>query len=762
MKRRLQTRALVCLAGLVTSLLLAGIVLAARRQTLLQTSTTCYTPLSGEAEWEGNWEFSELGADPSQAGTERVTIPFTGTDFALRVRRGNYRGYFFVSVDGEPANLLPREKRGAYLVLSSPDYAEQVVTIPVASGLDDGPHVAVIIAERGWDQWPLTGWSISRTPDTTIYRWALMGLGTLGLACLGGTVWWKVRGQERQEDKEPREQGDKETREQGDKGTGRQGDKEPREQGDKETREQGNKGTGRQGDKEPRGQEAKGKRCSVVSILHSLFSILHSLFSILHSLFSILYSPFSILYSPFSTLHSPLSILLAAGVFYFSSWLSSTPVSGLVPGALALVSGLALGAIIILRLDLGLALVAAAAPFYLYPRPLFGKTFSMVEITTLLCLLSWGLRQLATRLNRQASIQYPISSIQHPASSLDHAAILFVAVAIASFFVAEYRHVALRELRLVVLEPAFFYLMLRTSRLDNKALWRIVDFFVLGAVAVALIGLVQYGLGVHIITAEEGFRRLRSVYGSPNSVGLYLGRTLPVLLTVALFGTSRGRRIAYGLAVVPLGLAVLLSFSKGALILGVPLSLLALGALAGGPWLRAALGTVAVAAVAAIPLLRTPRFASLLDTQSGTTFLRLQLWRSSWTMFRDHPWFGVGPDNFLYHYRGRYILPAAWEEPHISQAHNILLDYATRMGLVGLAAGAWLQVSFWRLALPLRRLTDPDRRALALGLMGSMVYFLAHGLVDASYFLIDLAFVFFLTLGLVQHLARSEADELKT
>ena len=170
---------------------------------------------------------------------------------------------------------------------------------------------------------------------------------------------------------------------------------------------------------------------------------------------------------------------------------------------------------------------------------------------------------------------------------------------------------------------------------------------------------------------------------------------------------------------------------------------------------------VVAAAVAAIPLLRTPRFTSLLDTQSGTTFFRLQLWRASWAMFRDHPWLGVGPDNFLYHYRGCYILPAAWQEPNISQAHNILLDYATRMGLAGLAVGAWLQVAFWRLALPLRRMTDADRRALALGLMGSMVNFLAHGLVDASYFLIDLAFVFFLTLGLVQHLARSN-DELKT
>jgi O-antigen ligase len=205
--------------------------------------------------------------------------------------------------------------------------------------------------------------------------------------------------------------------------------------------------------------------------------------------------------------------------------------------------------------------------------------------------------------------------------------------------------------------------------------------------------------------------------------------------------------------------AIVLSYSKGALLIGVPLSLLAVGILAGGRWLVAALIAAGAGAVAAVPLLRTLRFASIFDARSGTTFFRLQLWQSAWAMFRDHPWLGVGPDNFLYSFRGRYIRPAAWQEPHISQAHNILLDYATRAGIFGLAVGAWLQVAFWRLALPLRRLSDRDRLALALGLMGTMVNFLAHGLVDASYFLVDLAFALYLTLGLVQSLARSEQNE---
>ncbi|MEE8390541.1 MAG: O-antigen ligase family protein, partial [Anaerolineae bacterium] len=600
----------------MVSLILIGIVLAAERRLFLQTATTEYASLSGEAKWEGDWKISELGADPSemgsQAGNDSLIIPFVGTDLTLRVRRGDYRGNHFVSVDGQPANQLPREERGAYLVLTSPDYTPQVVPIPVASGLDDSPHEAVIIADRGWDQWPLVGWSVSRAPNTSAYRWAMVGLGALGFACLLGVIW--------------------------------------------EARKT------RPGDQETRRQE---KRATVRNSVRPQRS-------------------------PFAIRSLPIFVLIAAAVFYFSPWLPLT-----------LVGGLALAVLTLMRLDLGLALVAATVPFYLYPRLLFGKSFSMAEILTLLCVFSWGFRQSVTRRNQPTN-----QLTNQPFSSLDLAALSFVLVAVASTFAADYRHVALRELRVVILEPALFYLMLRTSRLDGKAIWRVVDFFVLGGIVVALIGLVQYGLGVNIITAEEGFRRLRSVYGSPNNAGLYLGRVLPVLVAVTLFGAARCRRVAYGVAAVPVGLAVLLSFSKGALILGVPLSLLALGVLAGGPWLRVSLGAVVAAIVAAIPLLRTPRFASLLDTRGGTTFFRLQLWRSSWMMFRDHLWLGVGPDNFLYQYRSRYILPVAWQEPDLSHPHNIFLDYGCRLGISGLVAGLWLQVAFWRLALPLRRLPN--------------------------------------------------------
>jgi O-antigen ligase len=127
-------------------------------------------------------------------------------------------------------------------------------------------------------------------------------------------------------------------------------------------------------------------------------------------------------------------------------------------------------------------------------------------------------------------------------------------------------------------------------------------------------------------------------------------------------------------------------------------------------------------------------------------------------MIRDHPLLGVGLDNFLYAYRGRYILPTAWQEPDLSHPHNFLLDHMARLGVLGAVAGIWIQAAFWRMTLPLRKLRDPDGRALALGLMGSVADMLAHGLVDHSFFLIDLAFAFFLILALAQALSSKRLE----
>jgi O-antigen ligase len=326
---------------------------------------------------------------------------------------------------------------------------------------------------------------------------------------------------------------------------------------------------------------------------------------------------------------------------------------------------------------------------------------------------------------------------------MDAGVALLMLAALLAGAAAEDRLAALFELRSVFLLPGLYYALLRLVSLSQRARRQIVGGFVLGGVGVALIGLGQLALGRNLVAAEGGTLRIQSAYHSPNSLGLYLGRVWPFLVAGTGWGGDRWRRPLSALALAVVTAALGLSFSRGALLLALPASILAMGWWAGGRYRWVALALLLVGGLGLIPLLRLPRFAGLHDLGQGTTFFRLKLWRSSLRMIREHPLLGVGPGNFLDAYRTRYVLPAAWEEFNLGHAHNLLLDHWTRLGLLGLVAGLIVQVTFWR-TLWRRK----GRSPLALGLAGSMAALLGHGLVDNALFFPDLAVAYVLSLAM--------------
>ncbi len=343
----------------------------------------------------------------------------------------------------------------------------------------------------------------------------------------------------------------------------------------------------------------------------------------------------------------------------------------------------------------------------------------------------------------------------------DVAMLAFVGLAVVSLSWAELLPEAFRELRTMVIGPVVLYWLLRTNRLATREWMLIVDVVIFGGLAIAVTGLYNYISGEYVVFTDEGTRRLIGVYGSPNSVALHLGRTVPFALAYVIF--TRGYRQLYGIAASGLMLlAILLTQSVGAIILGLPaaVAVLVIG-WRGRKALAPLAGLTVAGLLALIPLSQfIPRLRNLQDLDSSTALFRINLWRSTVQLLEDHPITGVGLDQFLYAYRGRYILPEAWADPDLSHPHNWLLDYWVRLGILGVVIGVWLQVIFWRTGLRAYRLTQESnvlKMALVLGAMGSMANFLAHGLVDSAYFAINLSYLFVINLALVQWANREEA-----
>ncbi len=288
-------------------------------------------------------------------------------------------------------------------------------------------------------------------------------------------------------------------------------------------------------------------------------------------------------------------------------------------------------------------------------------------------------------------------------------------------------------------------------------------------------GLWQFAAGSMLISAE-GVQRIRAFYGSPNNLALYLERSLAVTLALGLFVRDRRTRVIWLVPAGIQGAALLLTFSKGALLLALPVTFVVLwlggwrllrqsGQSTRPLWLLA--GLAAVGFLAMTPFLGTERFQRPLDFSQGTGFLRIQLWRSAWQMALDHLPFGVGPDNFLYTYRSGYILPKAWQEPNLNHPHNWLLDRWTRLGLVGLALG----LGFWAsgIAKLWRRFrsgdgdshdveSKNDERIWALGFLAASMAALAHGWIDLSYALPDLMIVWVLMFFVIGEREHRDSD----
>lgn len=445
-----------------------------------------------------------------------------------------------------------------------------------------------------------------------------------------------------------------------------------------------------------------------------------------------------------------------------------------------------------IRPDWAIGLAALTAPLFMHPRNLrSGGTleFTLSEVIIVELAAAWLVMTVwkyasapdraiffKSKFSRGAIKSLIVNPLVLPL-------VAFFLLATLSLLAPEPYHLkeALREYRTVVVEPLALFLLalVFVGKRGSAGVVRLFDFLVAAGVGVALVGLYQFVLpgsspvDATVITpnqagrsvATEGVTRVVSVYSHPDNLGLFLGRIIPLAVSVVLFYNAKiswqwpfGRRQWYALALVPMLGALVVSYSRGAWI-GVAVALLVMFIVAKAWRWVAGYGVLLLLGAAALPFIKLERIANLFNFVSGSSSTRLYLWQSAIEMIKAHPVTGIGLDQFLYYYNPEYVNPLAWTERFTSHPHNLILDFWLSLGILGPLLIIWLLFSFYRIALlPRMRKAGTGEaslsRALVLGLLGSMVDFLVHGLVDNSYFLVDLAIVFCLSYAMLEILRR--------
>ena len=324
------------------------------------------------------------------------------------------------------------------------------------------------------------------------------------------------------------------------------------------------------------------------------------------------------------------------------------------------------------------------------------------------------------------------------------AALLLLAGAI-SIVVAPDKRAALGIYRAYMIEPvAFFFVIANVVRTAKRASVVMAGLAIAGAVvSVANAFVVLDAIRQHVVNvANTG---PVAIFMNANDVPLFLVPLIAIAGSYVLYSQDRLERLVSAAFLALALIATLLSLSRGGY-LALAAVALVLAISHGHRWRLLGGAVVAAIVLTLVPPINH-RLAIELDFSNGSNTLvgRFGLWKASLQMLSQHSIFGAGLSGFA------ATLAPYWNPTHIDlfiYPHNIVLNFRSETGLLGVFAFAWIIVAGFRETWRGWRQTGSSWRPLELGVLLALVGVVVHGLVDVPYFKNDLSLEFWTLIGL--------------
>jgi putative inorganic carbon (hco3(-)) transporter len=281
-------------------------------------------------------------------------------------------------------------------------------------------------------------------------------------------------------------------------------------------------------------------------------------------------------------------------------------------------------------------------------------------------------------------------------------------------------------------------------------LWFIAACWVISSFGVSLVGLLQYVSGVQTPSAWIDPRqaelikaRIYSVFDNTNMLAEYLSYALSILLGMLLAARTGLSKMALALAGGVIGLAMLLTFSRGGWVATL-VSVMIIGMLKDRRIVALVL-LIAVISPVFLPQAILMRATTIVTLEDTSATYRLTIWKAALRMINDVGAFGagIGPIAFTKIYPQYEIAgtPAA-------HTHNLYLQFIVEMGFLGLLFFLWTVVNHFRDAMSARGL-DSRESIVMVAVVAGTVGQLVHGMIDNIWYSPKNVMFFWVALGLV-------------
>ncbi len=409
------------------------------------------------------------------------------------------------------------------------------------------------------------------------------------------------------------------------------------------------------------------------------------------------------------------------------------------------------------RLPLAVLFVIATLPSYLIRFQVGPMPTTLLEGMVVIVFAVWLLQKMQ---NAECRMQNIKKFIIHNSSFIIPIMLFLAAATISMLFSPDLRAAA-GIWKAYFLEPILFFIVLM-DLLKNKIMARqVIAMLSITALLLSLYAIYQRFTGFGIPQPWDKELRVTSIFPYPNALGLFLAPLVPLFLTMLLRSAQRVRAY-WGIVVCASVIAIVFAHSTGALV-GLVAGFMCIWSLSIFQKRRQKFFIlhssffILVIAGIIVGILTVPGIKREIFMNDWSGHVRRTQWAETIEMLKDRPILGAGLAGYKealkpYH-KATYL--EIFEYPH-----DIVLNFWSETGLIGLFAFTLLVVLFYKISYMQKKrertifsdreksFACQDREWVRLGAMGAMTALLVHGLVDVPYFKNDLAILFWIVYAL--------------